>query len=414
MIQSVQRGSEQRCELADVLRGFAIFGIIFTNFRGAVRTPVDAVTSAGVEILALFSFYPLFALLFGFGLAVQARNSMTRGQKAWGLLARRMLALFVIGSAHAILVWSGDILVDYAIIGLVAVALHRVPPKGLLAVAGLLFVVHLEEPRIRSALASASSIEHREARQLAAAMRAEDLRARESVLQHQNLGRRAFSTDLEARWNRYAGKLRSFTDPITLLARDVLMLFLLGMVLSHSRWLERARDHPRAAAMAVLLGAVTAVIGNAYQAAGWSGGPEARLLSQTFGNYGVTVVYVGTIVLLMRRVRLAEHLSQTFVPVGRTALSNYLLQSLAMTWLFLSYGVGIGRLGSTMAAALNIAFFFLVQVPLSQWWLTKYTHGPVEWVWRCLTRARVETFRRPVPTAPHLGGARLNEPLSTY
>jgi uncharacterized protein len=82
------------------------------------------------------------------------------------------------------------------------------------------------------------------------------------------------------------------------------------------------------------------------------------------------------------------------------ALTNYLMQSLVMTWPFLSYGLGFEEPSTTGWLVLNLIFFFGVQVPLSHDWMARFRYGPVEWAWRSLTYGRIEPFRLPREVAP--------------
>jgi uncharacterized protein len=76
------------------------------------------------------------------------------------------------------------------------------------------------------------------------------------------------------------------------------------------------------------------------------------------------------------------------------ALTTYLVQSLAISWPFLPYGVGLPMPGATVALLLALAFFFLVQVPFGWWWMKRFRFGPVEWFWRSATYLRFQPLRR--------------------
>jgi len=81
---------------------------------------------------------------------------------------------------------------------------------------------------------------------------------------------------------------------------------------------------------------------------------------------------------------------QPFATAGRMPLTNYLMQTLIATTLFYGWGFGLwGKVGNALDLALAIGIFFLVQVPLSKWWLARHELGPMEWLWRRLTYGRV-------------------------
>lgn len=79
--------------------------------------------------------------------------------------------------------------------------------------------------------------------------------------------------------------------------------------------------------------------------------------------------------------------------VGRTALSNYLLQTLICTTIFYGYGLGLyGQIGPAVGIALTLVIFGL-QVPLSNWWVKRFRFGPFEWLWRSLTYGKLQPLR---------------------
>jgi len=389
-----------RIELFDILRGFAILGILLVNFRGPVTQgfqALDQTVSANLNLLVLGSFYPLFSFLFGLGFAIQLRRAESRAEGVTLLWIRRLAVLLLIGTAHAVLVWSGDILVDYALVGLLLVPLSRLPMRGIAAVILVLFVVQLQPGRFREVLdrRGTPTVEAAMSEALAQGVRAEDARVRSDA---RMLTGRTFAVDVEVRWERYAAKLSQWTDPAYLLTRDLLMIFLIGFWVGRRRWLEAGRKGLPAFVAIACVGAAAAVLGNLPIEAS---GAVQRLL-RMLANYGVTVFYVAAIsaAVAMGGAWLAA--LRVFAPVGRTALSNYLLQSVVMTWMFLPYGIGRGYPAASLFVLLHLVFFFAVQVPLSQWWLDRFRFGPVEWAWRCMVYGRV--FVNRVRGSDHLVG----------
>jgi uncharacterized protein len=89
---------------------------------------------------------------------------------------------------------------------------------------------------------------------------------------------------------------------------------------------------------------------------------------------------------------------ESFGAVGRTALSNYLLQSLVFTWFYRLTGL-YGTVGPAIGLIPTVVFFS-IQVPLSVWWLKRFQFGPAEWVWRSLTYGKRQPLRKRPETAP--------------
>jgi uncharacterized protein len=102
--------------------------------------------------------------------------------------------------------------------------------------------------------------------------------------------------------------------------------------------------------------------------------------------------YTTSIVLLYQKPEWKRSL-HVFVPVGRMALTNYLLQTVICTLIFYNYGLGLyGKVGPALGLVLTVAIF-LVQIPLSVWWLKRFRFGPMEWLWRSLTYAKLQPMR---------------------
>jgi hypothetical protein len=130
-------------ELIDILRGFALLGILTVNFwgwSGESARSLDRIVSLVLDIAVSSSFYPLFSFLFGLGFAVQLLRARERGAGISALYLRRMLALFLIGAFHAIVVWQGDILVSYSLIGILLILLHRLSDRWLLTIAAVVLL----------------------------------------------------------------------------------------------------------------------------------------------------------------------------------------------------------------------------------------------------------------------------------
>ena len=135
---SVQK---KRYVILDALRGFAILGIILANFPEfslwtfsdpSSWTATDRVTRAIQTFLVDGKFYTLFSLLFGMGFSIQLTNAEGKLRTFY----RRMAVLFIIGLLHLCLLWSGDILMLYALCGMVLPLFRKLPTKNLLLCAG--------------------------------------------------------------------------------------------------------------------------------------------------------------------------------------------------------------------------------------------------------------------------------------
>ncbi|MFN2223797.1 MAG: DUF418 domain-containing protein, partial [Candidatus Promineifilaceae bacterium] len=133
-------GSE-RIAAVDVVRGFAVFGILLVNiygFSGLFLSPqsstdrLDRLVMILVILLAQAKFYSLFSFLFGWGMSIQLERATQRGASFGRLFLRRMLVLLLIGLAHGIFLWRGDILTTYALLGIFLLVFRKYTPRRLL------------------------------------------------------------------------------------------------------------------------------------------------------------------------------------------------------------------------------------------------------------------------------------------
>ena len=141
-------GSSERLRSVDIARGIALLGILFVNVRfffapfglamdpivaldGSERTAADSAAWTFVETFCSFKFISLFSLLFGFGLAMQAARAAAQGQSPWPAGLRRLASLALVGIMHWSLVWYGDILTLYALLGVIALACTGLSQRSL-------------------------------------------------------------------------------------------------------------------------------------------------------------------------------------------------------------------------------------------------------------------------------------------
>jgi uncharacterized protein len=176
-----------------------------------------------------------------------------------------------------------------------------------------------------------------------------------------------------------------------------LALFLIGLNLGKLEFFRDVRARlPRVRRMLPWIAAL-GLIGNGIYVAGQSLGPfsPGRFLAVALwvvAAPALAFTYISVLLLLWQR-PVWKRLLSVLAPVGRMALTNYLLQSLICTTLFYSYGFGLyGKVSPSVGLLLTVAIF-LVQIPLSAWWLRRFRFGPMEWVWRSLTYGKPQPMR---------------------
>jgi len=388
----------ERIATLDVLRGLALLGILLMNmeaFAGPLDLSftgidphwqgMDRWADAFVYVFVQGKFFTLFSLLFGAGFAVMARRAEAAGRDFSRFYLRRSLGLLGIGLVHALLLWSGDILVGYALLSFLLLAFRDAPRSWLPVLGG---VVYLTAAALMLLLGLAVALAP------ADAAGAADTRAaawHTIELQRQAYGHGSYAQAVVQRLHDFRASLGS----LLLVAPQVLGMFLIGAWFARSGALADPARHPRLFAwlrwgalplgLAVMLHATWL---SPYLAPGRFDPRSAA--AYALGSVAGLLMCLGYLAWGVRWGRCLHGLA----PAGRMALSNYLMQSLLCTLLFYGYGLGcfeqMGRTWQLLFALL----LFAAQVLLSRAWLRYFRFGPMEWLWRAITYLRLPPLRR--------------------
>ncbi len=392
----------ERMDALDAVRGAAILGILLANvyaMAGFPFLPPDhyrSIRLAEWHPAALFfilflieaKFYSLFSLLFGVGFAVFVQRAEARGAEAAPLFKRRLTGLLIIGLVHSFLIWMGDILATYALIGFALVPFLRKDDRTILrwAVAMLLLPIALYALMIviawiagvpQQAGASGASPQF-----LVDAATGFATGGYAEVLK----GNAIFTV---------AQVVRRF---LLMFFPRVFGMFLLGYYIgrrnifvdldAHRLWLRRVFGG------GMTIGLPLAFIGARMEGNTMGVPGLAGLIETTVKTFGVPILSLGYAAGLCLLFARFGGLRRAFAPAGQIALTNYLLQSVAALTIF--YGIGFGLFGRVpLVIALGGAgVVFVLQMIASKAWLSVAAFGPAEWLWRMFTyRRRVPLFR---------------------
>ena len=393
-----------RIDAIDILRGVALLGILIMNIQSfampqaAYFNPTAYGDLEGANLyvwvasrmLADQKFMAIFSMLFGAGIVLMAERADARGN-ARRVHYRRMGWLMVIGLLHAHILWHGDILFLYAVCGMLVYPLRGQPPGRLLVLGALLLAVG---PAFSLALGVSFPHWPENERAMftadtwqppAAAIEAELAAWRGGWLDQQpvrSAGAFEFEISTLAAWGVWrAGGL-----------------MLIGMAL-FKRGVFSARLPSRFYAALIVAAVAVGLPLQAYGIAvdfarGW------QAWSFFFGTqfiYWPSIVvslgYVGLVMLVCRAGTL-RRLTHSLAAVGRTALTNYLLQTILCTTIFYGHGLGWFGFVDRVEQIGVVAAVWLVQLVASPLWLRRFRFGPVEWVWRWLTYGVRPPLRR--------------------
>ncbi len=395
----------ERIVTLDVLRGFALFGILLMNmeaFAGPLDLSftaidprwlgVDRWADALVYVFVQGKFFPLFSLLFGAGFAVMAQRADAAKRGFTPLYLRRSAALMLIGLGHALLVWSGDILFIYALLSFLLLAFREAPRSWLPVLGGLCYLVAIGLLLMLGTLMTMLAQSPEGNAQLASGAAA--------ALQKIEQQRQAFGhgSYLQAVAQRGHDWVQSMQGAVVV-GPEIFGMFLMGAWFARSGAIAHPQEFPRLFAglrwVALPLGLVLMLVSVWCEPWLQPGRFDLRLAAAAalaaVAGVMMCLGYLGWVVRW--RSRLAW-----LAPAGRMALTNYLAQSLLCTALFYGYGFGMFEQMGRAWQLLFAVCLFALQLLSSRWWLRRFRFGPLEWLWRAVTYLQWSPMRRDAAT----------------
>lgn len=386
----------ERIEILDVLRGLAICGILIGNlqwFSGYGMMPqalasqapiVDQVTHFLVHFFIEGKFYSIFSFLFGVGFAMQIARATERGDTKAALFKRRLFWLLVIGLLHAYLLWAGDILSIYALMGFILLLFRKKTDGALLKWAFALLTI----PIVTYILLYVAFVAFAPPDANASINSGQMEFWTESVRKASTGSYFQILTDFNLQYivGRYALLIFQMRLP------KILAMFLLGYYAYRQGFFHNLTGHAAFIRKVLIYGLILGIIGNiAFSALAGNEAPFPPSVAGVGGviayAYGVPALALGIIALIatLWQKTAWQRMLSILAPVGRMALTNYLLQTVVCVLIFYGYGFGLfGQFGALTAT--SIAFgIFLLQIVTSTLWLKYFAYGPMEWIWRQLT-----------------------------
>ncbi len=393
-----QSDAPKRIALVDGLRGFALLGILIVNityFSTAylrdlglpdpqATSWLDEATQWMMALLFEYKFYILFSFLFGYSFVLQMTSAERQGKKFGRRMLRRLLGLFAIGSLHAVFLWHGDILTTYAVVGLLLLAMRDVQPKVAVAVGAVVLGAYAAFWLMFTAVLSIEPFEL----DLSESM----TEARDATLAYQG----GFADVLSQRW----AELPYYISSIVLVQAPVAFaMFLFGLAAAKINLFNEIARYRHQFKRGLLIALPIGIIGTIAYAKTAFLSPEDPLLYVGLSIAALTAPfltwsYISFFVLGSTK-RIGAAIINALAPVGRMALSNYVLQSILMGFVFFGYGLGyFGELGPFQTLLVAFAIF-AAQIPVSAWWLNRHTYGPLEWLLRAFTNWTIPAWRKP-------------------
>ncbi len=388
-----------RAPIIDALRGVALFGILAVNIQSAVWSlggptlgQLDEVSALLDRAAVLFTsffleykFYPIFCFCFGYGFAVQARKWRASGDSPRTLFTRRLTFMLIFGIFHGVFLWFGEILTRYAITGFVLRHYLGRGPRALIKAIKFWVITTVMATLVLGVLVTPGELTVAELTDMNAAAITEITAAKTIYTSGSYLDvTRQRATDFFG-----------ITTTFVFLIPQVMLLFLLGAISAQMGWLTLSKVAPdRHRALLTRIFVVSLLVGLpinvAFTIKGWTMA-NAFSVGATWFDIAISTLvpifaftYISGLALIATS-PLGKMLIALLAPAGKLALTNYVFQSLAMTFLLYGYGLGWGarlQQGELFILAVVIYAFQLVA---SHYYLRHYRQGPLEWLWRLYT-----------------------------
>jgi uncharacterized protein len=397
----------ERIQALDLLRGFAVLGILVMNIQSFSQifasylnptAPGGGLEGAGYwiwlanHLLAEEKMMAIFCMLYGAGLVLLTSRIEARGRSPWRIYLRRSFWLLIFGLMHAYLLWSGDILVSYALCGVAVYRFRKMPPAWLLsrglvvlAIGSIIFLMAGWTmpywPKSQVVMFE-QTIWQPSAHEVAAEITAYrggwlaqmPFRAAES-----------FMTDTSGFFF------------LTLWRAGGLML--VGMALYKLGLLTgslSARVYRNLGLAGALFGFPLIAYGvHSNFAAHWNGRYAFFTGSQFnyWGSLGISLAWI-CLLMLVLKAQVLGGLVRLLMAAGRMAFSNYILETLLCTFLFYGHGLGLFARFNRLQEAGVVVGVWAIVLAFSWFWMRHFYFGPLEWLWRSLTYGVREPLRR--------------------
>ena len=403
--------NNERETFMDALRGFAILGIFIANLAhlSFYNDDAEIVSPWMVEgwdhtirfLHYMFiegKFYSIFSLLFGWGIALQLKRGASRGIDAFPIVKRRLSIMLLLGALH-LLIWTGDIVFFYALLGFIMLPLRKFSNKKLLIAAVLLILSPILLYGLKMTfpiLNYPTEKLYETANRVTTFFFGEMSREKYMNLMHAGSWLDQLKVNMAEFFFRYGYLFYVSRIP------KVVGMFLIGYVIGRTDFYKNIIQHKKIVYKIIILGLLIGLPAN-YLLASYMSSPisgeyynlQVSGLKMTIyyalGVAPLALTYVG-LMMLGFQTKPGNKVLQVAAPVGKMAFTNYIMHSLIGNFVFLGAGLDMmGQVGLVYFTLFGITVF-IFQIIFSTVWLKYFQFGPIEWFWRSLTYKKRQPF----------------------
>lgn len=380
----------KRITQIDILRGFALFGVLLVNvfgynssffdFSGFYKAFEDPLNSRIYNLVVGFAadkFIFIFSFLFGVGFSIMYLKYKADEKHFFRLYMRRMLALMMFGIIHILFFWAGDILLSYSLMGIILLFSRKLRSGLLLFLSIFIYffpIIYIALQSIYTNLPDALSS-------------VTDIKMPEVISIYSG---GSYFDVLKLRLSEFLA-FRNIN--LIYYAPKVLSLFIFGYLFFKHRFLDKINSARTKYSILFIVLFITGIASTIFTDDIVNALADAETnrfyLAIYMGIFEITNIFLGLsyilLILILSQIPGFRSILNPLKYVGRTALTNYMMQSVIFTTIMYSYG--FGRFASFQPWQLVIlaVVVFVIQTIISKIWLQKFRFGPLEWVWRKMT-----------------------------
>ncbi|WP_281323040.1 DUF418 domain-containing protein [Flavobacterium aestivum] len=377
---------QKRTAIVDILRGWALLGVVIGNYIDFVyigsstsTIPNSPISNVLKEIIRYFfaaKSWTLLSILFGYGFAILINNVASKGKNPVSFFCWRMICLFILSFINSA-IWLGDILKDYAFLGLILLLFYKSSAKTIIRTSILLFIL---TPFIHAFVNSITLI-----------LPDVNTDPKYLLLYHSGNLFDVFKFNL---LGTYYGEILFLNYAITV---HIVMFacMLLGFYAQKTNFFNRLHELKKQLKKIFFISLSVAVpLGVLFKIATINKASFLTYFNPVFWLIISTMLFIASGLCLLYINNKLKTIFSYFRFSGKMTLTNYMVQNILSLFIFSGIGMNISNTMPYWFYFVLAISVFTIQLFLSKWWLSKFNYGPVEWLWRVLSYRRIFPFKK--------------------